>query len=85
MSTMDSRAAPTRCRRPRGPTATLMCADARFDLCTSSAGYPLAVAAVEAAAEIMVAAACLVVGVRAGVQVAPLIALATSLRSLPSW
>ncbi|MFB9239903.1 hypothetical protein ACFFWC_30995 [Plantactinospora siamensis] len=43
-------------------TASLMCADAWFDLCTSAAGAPLAAAAGSAAAELVVAAACLYVG-----------------------
>lgn len=45
-------------------TTTLMCADAWFDLCTSAPGQPFAYAAAEAAAELMIAAACLVVGLR---------------------
>jgi hypothetical protein len=43
-------------------TATLMCADGWFDLCTSAPGHPFAYAAAEAAAELMVAAVCLVTG-----------------------
>ena len=46
-------------------TATLMCADAWFDLCTSAPGSPLVYAAAEAAAELMVAAVCLLIGVQA--------------------
>lgn len=46
-------------------TATLMCADAWFDLCTSAPGSPFAYAVAEAAAELVVAAVCLVIGVRA--------------------
>jgi hypothetical protein len=46
-------------------TATLMCADAWFDLCTSPSGPLLAGAVAEAAAELVVAAACLAVGLRA--------------------
>jgi len=45
-------------------TTALMCADAWFDLCTSAAGRPFAYAAAEAAAELMVAAACLAIGLR---------------------
>jgi hypothetical protein len=45
-------------------TATLMCADAWFDLCTSAPGYPFAYAAAEAAAELVVAAVCLFIGFR---------------------
>jgi hypothetical protein len=45
-------------------TATLMCADAWFDLCTSAPGYSFAYAAAEATAELMVAAVCLVLGLR---------------------
>jgi hypothetical protein len=41
-------------------TATLMCADAWFDLCTSDAGRPFATACASAAVELPVAAACLV-------------------------
>jgi hypothetical protein len=46
-------------------TATLMCADAWFDLCTSASGSPFASAVAAAATELTVAAACLVVGLRA--------------------
>jgi hypothetical protein len=42
-------------------TATLMCADAWFDLCTSDAGRPFATACASAAVELAVAATCLVV------------------------
>jgi hypothetical protein len=45
-------------------TTTLMCTDAWFDLCTSAPGRPFAYAFVEAAAELMVAAACLAIGLR---------------------
>jgi hypothetical protein len=45
-------------------TTTLMCTDAWFDLCTSAPGHPFAYAAAEAAAELMVAAACLAIGLR---------------------
>jgi hypothetical protein len=45
-------------------TATLMCADAWFDLCTSAAGSPFAYAVAEAAVELVVAVGCLVVGLR---------------------
>ena len=45
-------------------TTTLMCTDAWFDLCTSAPGHPFAYAAAEAAAELLVAAACLAVGLR---------------------
>jgi len=41
-----------------------MCADAWFDLCTSAPGSPFAHAVAEAAAELLVAAVCLVVGLR---------------------
>ena len=47
-------------------TATLMCADAWFDLCTSDAGRPLAAACASAAVELAVAATCLVVAHTAG-------------------
>ena len=43
-------------------TATLMCTDAWFDLCTSAPGYPFAYAVTEAAAELVVATVCLVIG-----------------------
>ena len=43
-------------------TTTLMCADAWFDLCTSGPGISFAMACVEAAAELAVAAICLTVG-----------------------
>ncbi len=43
-------------------TATLMGADAWFDVCTSPPGLPLALAAVFAATELVVAAACLQLG-----------------------
>jgi hypothetical protein len=46
-------------------TATLMCADAWFDLCTSGSGFPFGCAVAEAAIELVVAAGCLVVGFRA--------------------
>jgi hypothetical protein len=42
-------------------TATLMCADAWFDVCTSDAGLPFATACASAAVEVAVAATCLVV------------------------
>jgi hypothetical protein len=42
-------------------TATLLCADAWFDLCTTAAGPPLAAALAEAAVELAVAGMCLVV------------------------
>jgi hypothetical protein len=42
-------------------TATLMCADAWFDLCTSDAGRPFATSCASAAVELAVAATCLVV------------------------
>jgi hypothetical protein len=45
-------------------TATLMCADAWFDLCTSGSGWPLAWAAATAAPELGLAALCLVIGLR---------------------
>ena len=45
-------------------TTALMCTDAWFDLCTSAPGHPFAYAAAEAAAELMVAAACLAIGLR---------------------
>jgi hypothetical protein len=45
-------------------TATLMCADGWFDLCTSAPGHPFAYAVAEATAELMVAAVCLVIGLR---------------------
>jgi hypothetical protein len=45
-------------------TASLMCADVWFDLCTSGSGSPFACAVAEAAAELTVAAACLVTGLR---------------------
>jgi hypothetical protein len=41
-------------------TATLMCADAWFDLCTSDAGWPFATACASAAVELTVAVTCLV-------------------------
>ncbi len=47
-------------------TVTLMCTDAWFDLCTSAPGHPFAYAAAEATAELMVAAACVAIGVRTG-------------------
>jgi hypothetical protein len=56
----DWRVAPT-----ATATATLMCADVWLDLCMSGSGSPFACAVVEAAAELMVAAACLVIGLRA--------------------
>jgi hypothetical protein len=46
-------------------TATLMCADVWFDLCTSASGSPFACAVAEAASELMVAAVCMVIGLRA--------------------
>ena len=45
-------------------TAALMCTDAWFDLCTSAPGPPFAFAAVEAVAELAVAAGCLAIGLR---------------------
>lgn len=45
-------------------TTTLMCTDAWFDLCTSAPGRPFAYAAAEAAAELIVAAVCLAIGLR---------------------
>ena len=42
-------------------TATLMCTDAWFDLCTCAPGYPFAYAVAEAAAELVVTAVCLVI------------------------
>jgi len=45
-----------------------MCADAWFDLCTSPAGSPFVCTVAEAAAELMVAAVCLAVGLRGGGQ-----------------
>jgi hypothetical protein len=45
-------------------TATPMCADGCFDLCTSAPGHPFAYAVAEATAELMVAAVCLVIGLR---------------------
>jgi predicted MFS family arabinose efflux permease len=45
-------------------TATLMCADVWFDLCTSASGFPFACAVAEAATELMLASACLVIGLR---------------------
>lgn len=45
-------------------TATLMCADVWFDVCTSTSGSPLECAIAEAATELIVAAACLVIGLR---------------------
>src|SRR5690349_17638969 len=47
-------------------TATLVCADAWFDVCTSDAGLPLAVACASAAIEVAVAATCPVVAHAAG-------------------
>ena len=47
-------------------TATLMCADAWFDVCTSAPGPPVAVAAVLAVVELLVAAACLRFGYGTG-------------------
>jgi hypothetical protein len=41
-----------------------MCADSWFDLCTSAPGHPFAYAVAEATAELMVAAVCLVIGLR---------------------
>jgi hypothetical protein len=55
----DARAAPT-----AAATVALMCTDAWFDLCTSAPGHAFAYAAAEAAAELMVAAACLAIGLR---------------------
>lgn len=46
-------------------TAMLMCADAWFDLCTSASGTPFACAVAEATAELVVAAVCLGIGLRA--------------------
>jgi LPXTG-motif cell wall-anchored protein len=45
-------------------TATLMCADAWFDVCTAAAGAPLAASVTEAALELAVAGICLAVGMR---------------------
>jgi uncharacterized membrane protein YjjB (DUF3815 family) len=45
-------------------TITLMCTDAWFDLCTSAPGSPFAYAAVEAVAELAMAAGCLAIGLR---------------------
>lgn len=45
-------------------TTSLMCTDAWFDLCTSAAGRAFAYAAAEATAELMVAVACLAIGLR---------------------
>ena len=45
-------------------TTTLMCTDAWFDLCTSAPGRPFVWTAVEAIAELAVAAACLTLGLR---------------------
>jgi hypothetical protein len=45
-------------------TTTLMCVDAWFDLCTSAPGHQFAYAIIEAAAELMLAVVCLVVGLR---------------------
>jgi hypothetical protein len=45
-------------------TATLMCTDAWFDVCTSAPGSPFAYAAAEGAIELVVAAACLFIGLR---------------------
>jgi len=45
-------------------TTTLMCTDAWFDLCTSAPGSPFAYAAVEAVAELAMAAGCLAIGLR---------------------
>jgi hypothetical protein len=56
----DRRVAPT-----ATATATLMCADAWFDVCTSAPGAPLAVAVAEAAAEMTIVIGCLIVGLRA--------------------
>ncbi|HEY2791216.1 MAG TPA: hypothetical protein VGJ28_02605, partial [Micromonosporaceae bacterium] len=55
----DARAALT-----ASATATLMCADAWFDLCTSAPGRSLGYAAAEAAGELVVAAVCLAIGLR---------------------
>ena len=41
-----------------------MCADGWFDLCTSAPGHPFAYAVAKATAELMVAAACLIIGLR---------------------
>ena len=46
-------------------TATLMCADAWFDVCTSAAGASFAVALAEGGVELVFAAGCLAVGLRA--------------------
>jgi hypothetical protein len=59
----------SRRREPRAAliataTTTLMCVDAWFDLCTSAPGYPFAYAVIEAAAELVLAAVCLVMGLR---------------------
>jgi hypothetical protein len=43
-------------------TVTLMCTDVWFDLWTSAPGRPIAYAAAEAVAELVVAAACLLLG-----------------------
>jgi hypothetical protein len=45
-------------------TATLMCADAWFDLCTSAPGHSFTNAVAEAAAELVVAVVCLAIAVR---------------------
>jgi hypothetical protein len=45
-------------------TATLMCAHGRFNLCTPAPGHPFAYAVAETTAELMVAAVCLVIGLR---------------------
>lgn len=45
-------------------TITLMCTDSWFDLCTSAPGHPFVYAAAEATAELIVAAACLTIGLR---------------------
>lgn len=59
-----SRRQDTRAALTATATATLMCTDAWFDLCTSAPGHPFAYAAAEAAAELVIAAACIAVGVR---------------------
>jgi len=59
------------CRRDRrvtpaaAATATLMCADAWFDVCTSAPGSSFGYAVAEAVAELAVAAVCLAIGLRA--------------------
>jgi hypothetical protein len=52
-------------------TTTLMCADAWFDLCTTEPGQPFAYAVAEAAAEVILAAACLVIALQTARSVGP--------------